>query len=51
MSIPSQSTQGCQRHQGLLQQPDEFYFTTDEKNFWKIADALFRISPITNSFK
>ena len=30
---------------------DEFYFTTVERKFWKIADALFRISWMTNLFK
>jgi hypothetical protein len=37
--------------QGFLPQPDEFYFTTAERNFWKIAEALFRISTMTNSFR
>ncbi len=46
------STQGWQMPMGFLPQLDEFYFTTAEKKlFWKIADALFRISPMTNSFK
>jgi hypothetical protein len=27
-----------------------FYNTRMKRNFWKITDALFRISPTTNSF-
>ena len=29
---------------------EEFYFTTAERKFWKIADVLFRISSMTNYF-
>jgi hypothetical protein len=36
---------------GLLPQLDEFYFTTGKKKISEDADALFRISRMTNSFK
>ena len=36
---------------GIFPQLDEFCFTTAGRNFWKIPDALFRISSMTNSFE
>jgi hypothetical protein len=33
---------------GILPRLDDFYFTTAERKFWKIAGALFRISSMTN---
>jgi len=36
---------------GILPQLDEFCFTKAERIFWKIPDALFRISSMTNSFQ
>jgi hypothetical protein len=33
-SLHALSTHGQQRLQGFLPQPDELYFTTDEKNFF-----------------
>jgi hypothetical protein len=36
---------------GFLPQLDELYFTTGKKKISENADALFRISRMTNSFK
>jgi hypothetical protein len=36
---------------GILPQLDDVRFTTSERRFWKIADVLFRISSMTNSFR
>jgi hypothetical protein len=38
------------RTERILPQLDEFCFTTAERNFWKIADASFRISTMTDTF-
>jgi hypothetical protein len=35
----------------FYQQLDEFFLQQMPRNFWKIADELFRISTMTNSFK
>jgi hypothetical protein len=42
------------RHGGIVlnfSTLDEFCFTTTERRFWKIADALFRNSSMTKPFK
>jgi hypothetical protein len=42
---------GTSRSEGFLQQLDEFCFQQLKRNFWKITDALFRISTMTYTFK